>query len=526
MQLIEVDTKLHHWRLGGIDIYFILRGANRLDSSTATIEKLPNEVLLNVLEKFQDFKHILYNCLLVSKRWHDLTLPHLWHHFEFGVGERDQLRMLSHILSNESASSNEARNPNFSLVRSLFLNVNLKGEVVNSPRRCQQIANAIIQFNQFVRFCTGLRSLRMSIYIFIETDALRSQWELLQESNTLIVDLVQVVATRKYDELFLDIPQRRWQFDDGLSGIHRQFVGMLSGQVTRLHLHENASLVWPWFSPLSRLRRLNFENNGNPGQVVLAKFWDTIAKFRLEELSLSGITFPRGRKFKKWNSLRLIHLNQFNDVEGACATILQSFPNLRSLRLNNPINLPSTYTAVPIEKVVCTGLQQVTFTRCRAQENVISLIAKACPFLEVCMPPSNASDSDIITLINSCRFLTTLLIDGCTSLTSVSIKYIPRADRLRSLLFDLEQVVHLNEECIIALAENCPDLHRRGCRILPMGEKNERRQRVMVRQKLPGDARYKRWLMRFIEGAQDGPYLERVVFNIDEIRMEIEDAWV
>jgi len=140
------------------------------------------------------------------------------------------------------------------------------------------------------------------------------------------------------------------------------------------------------------------------------------------------------------------------------------------------------------------------------------------------MPPDNASDEDIITLIDSCRSLTTLLIDCCTDLTSTGIASLPRAKRLRSLMFNFQHLVYLDEECIFALAENCVDLHSRGCRIATMGQKNEKFQRVMVREKLPGTARFKRWFIRFVAWRPDGPYLNRIVFDIDELRRELDGS--
>ena len=104
----------------------------------------------------------------------------------------------------------------------------------------------------------------------------------------------------------------------------------------------------------------------------------------------------------------------------------------------------------------------------------------------------------------------------------MGIASLPRAKRLRSLMFNFQHLVYLDEECIFALAENCVDLHSRGCRIATVGQKNEKFQRVMVREKLPGTARFKRWFIRFVACRPDGPYLNRIVFDIDEIRNEMD----
>jgi hypothetical protein len=414
---------------------------------------------------------------------------------------------------------------NFSLIRSLTLYVHLRGERVSSIDRCQEIYRIIRQYVDLLAICAGVRNLRVALHPFVESDAHHSVWEALQTNNITIMSLVQTISLREYPELFLDISQQSFHFEEGLWDIYQHYIDIIGGQVTKLHLCESAAQMWPWFTTFRRLRKLNFENTGTPEERNLSNFWDTISKFPLEELCLSGITFPRERKFKRWQkSLRQINLNRFNDVEGACSIILQSFPNLHSLRLHNSNSLPSTNTSIPIKEIVCNNLRTVIFTHCRPQKNVISQIAEACPLLQVCMPPNNASDGDIIKLIDSCQFLTTLAIDCCTNLTSASIRYIPRAERLRSLLFNFEHFVELDEECIRALAENCPNLHSRGCRVSTMGEKNERLQRIAIREKLSGTARYKRWLLRFITWAQDGPHLQRVTVDIDSIRRERDEV--
>jgi hypothetical protein len=138
------------------------------------------------------------------------------------------------------------------------------------------------------------------------------------------------------------------------------------------------------------------------------------------------------------------------------------------------------------------------------------------------MAPDNASDSDIITLINSCHFLTSLMVDSCKELTSISFLHFPHAARLRSFMFDVEQLSSLDEKCIFAFAENCPDLHSRRFRISTMGEKNEKFQRMAVRDKLSGSARFKRWFLRFITWGEDGPYFQRISVDIDNIRREVK----
>lgn len=490
-----------------------------VSETNATVDDLPNEVLFNILERFQDDKPLLNKCLTVSKRWYDIALPQLWYHFEFGIYHESQTRMLNRLMSIRDKC------PNFSLIRSLTLYVHLRGRIVRSIGRCQEITEIITKYVDLLRICPGVRSLRIALHPFVESDAHPSVWETLQTSNITTMLLVQTITQREYSELFFDISQEKFHYEEGLWDIYQHYIDIIGGQVTKLHLCESAAEMWPWFNTFRRLRTLNLDNTGNPGEKTLSKFWDAISKFPLEELTLSGITFPRQRKFKKWqNSLRMINLNRFNDIEGACSTILQSFPNLHSLRLHNSNSLANTNTSIPIEEIVCNNLRIVVFTRCRPQENIISQIAEACPLLQVCMPPNNASDSDIIKLIDSCQFLTNLSINYCTNLTSASIHYIPRAERLRSLLFNIEHFVVLDEACIRALAENCPDLHSRRCRFSTMGEKNERLQRIAVREKLSGTARYKRWLLRFIAWAQDGPHFQNVTVDIDSIRRETDEV--
>ena len=491
-----------------------------VSEARATINDLPNEVLFNILERFQDDKSFLSNCLIVSKRWYDIALAQLWYNIEFGIYNRYQTRTLKQLFAIEPSS------PNFRLVRNLELYIDLQAEMVTSSNRCQEIAETIKLYIELLRVCTGVRSLRISLHPFKDSDAHHSVWQELQVSNTIIVDLVHMASTREYSDFFLDISQPPYYFDEALSGIYQYYTQALGGQVTELHISESAALKWSWLAPLRRLRRLQFDNTGNPGEEPLARFWDTIAKLPLENLELSGITFPSGRRFKKWGkSLRMINLNRFTDIEGTCSSILQSFPNLDTLRLHNSHPLPSTRTNhVPIKRVACVNLRTAVFTQCRPQKNIISQIAKACPLLQVCMSPNNASDSDIITLIDSCQFLTTLSIDCCTNLTGASIHYVHRAERLRSFLFNFEHLNLLDEESIFALAENCPDLHNRGCRISTVGAKNERMQRIAVRSKLSGDARFKRWLLRNISWAVVGPYFRRFQIDIDSIRKERNEA--
>jgi hypothetical protein len=160
-----------------------------------------------------------------------------------------------------------------------------------------------------------------------------------------MMDLVQVAASKEYAELFLDVAQSKWRFEESLSSDLEQYIHALQGQITRLHVSETASTVWSWFRPLTRLKRIDFENMGNPGEEALAKFWNTLAQFPLEELKLAGINFPRVTKFKNWQTLRSIRLNQFGDVEGACSTILRTFPNLHTLAFNNPSAATSASSA-------------------------------------------------------------------------------------------------------------------------------------------------------------------------------------
>jgi len=376
------------------------------------------------------------------------------------------------------------------------------------------------QFIQLLDSCPNVRELRINLHPFLESNAHRSIWPDLQALNFLIDELVDFASSREYSDVFLDVPQPQWQFEEGLSNTYRYYIQSFGRQITRLNICETASLAWEWLKPLTKLRRLTFQNKGAPGEDAVSQFWDTIGKFPLEELTLWGVNFPRKRKFKSWRYLRTIILNQFYDVEGACSTILQSFPDLRRLGLHNPIVLPSIDTSVPVKKVVCAKLRTIEFTRCKPQKDVLSLIAKSCPHLQVCSPPDNASDHDIIAIIDSCRFLSTLSIDGCTNLTSVSIRSLPRIRRLRSVLFHTRHLEYLDERCILALVDNCPDLHSRGCRIAVVGEKVETFQRVKVRGILPGTGRYKRWLLRFAKWEQYGPLFQRITIDIDEIRKE------
>jgi F-box-like len=525
MQLWEIESALRSSVEGLREkpiVSLILENVSRV-----TINELPLEILFNILEKVQDNKRLLFNCLTVCKQWREVALHHLWYHFEFGLapGHRSHLEILKRIIDPESLSAGEIpgeNSQNFERVRSLALFIHLGGDRISTKTHSAEVEQALALFTSFLKKCQKLRSLRITVSPFVESDVDRSLREGLSAKNELMMELIKAVAEREYSELFFEFPLHAVHFEPSQVETYRQYIQHLGPQVTRLHLCDDAATVWPTLAGLKNLRRLDFRHTGNSGEDNLAKFWDTIGRFRLEELALAYITFPRNRKFKNWDSLRSIRLNQFNDVEGTCPILLRSFPNLRSLALHNPPNNFSTVDpSYPIGKIVCTNLRKVVFTRCRPQKNILSQIAKACPHLDVCMPPDNASDEDVITLIDSCKFLTTLLIDGCRDLTSTSIHYISRAKRLRSLLYNFEHLVSLDEECIITLAKKCPDLHSRGCRVATVGEKNEKYQRILVRDRLSGSARFKRWLLRFIIWTPEGPFLSRFSFDIERIREEI-----
>jgi F-box-like len=471
MQLIEIKDE-SHWELEGSQNDNI--DTNKVVIETAaTINHLPNEVLFNVFDNLLDDKPLLSNCLTVSKRWYDLALPLLWHEFQFDIHLRRQLRQLDCLLSVQE-------NPGFLLVRNLTLNVNLRGERVTSSDRCQEIANTIRQYIEFLRVSTGIQNLRLGLQPFVEMDAHQSRWQELEANNSIIMELVDFAATRKYSELFLDVQQPKWQFEEGNSDIYRHYVEALGPQITRLHLCETASEIWPWLTSLRRLRRLHLENMGNANEESLTKFWDTIARFPLEELNLAGVTFPQEREFKKWRSIRMIILNQFNNVEGTCSRILESFPNLRFLSLNNANNLHCGNSFFPFKEIVTPNLRPPNFNHCRPQQGIISLIAQSVPNLEMCLPPDNASDSDIVTLIDCCPFLRILQVDGCYNITRKSIQYMPNAKRLQSLKVNADQLLFLDKDCILTLTENCPDLHSREFRVSTMGEENEKIRRILV----------------------------------------------
>lgn len=490
--------------------------------SPLAISNLPNEVLSNVLEKLQDEKAVLYNCLFVAKRWYEVAVRHLWYNLRFSLIARGQLRMLNRLTPSTSSPLEDV-NPHFSLVRHLEIYIDLCGERVNSADRCAEIKETIMRYIEILRNCPSVRFLRLSLHPFTQANANDVQWEELERNNSLIDELVCTAASREYSEIFLDIAKPKYFFEEGYSTILQNYVEMLGPQVTSLRFCEGATPIWQWFGPLRQLRRLDAEILGSPTEDELSKFWDAISVIPLEELNLSGVSLPRNRQFKNWISLRTIRLNQFSDVQYATSTILQSFPNLRSVAFHNPNNLPSKDTPCPITKVICTKLRTISFTRCSPQENIISLIARYCPLLQACMPPNNTSDGDIITLIDSCPGLNTLLIDSCPKLTSTAIGHMGRAHHLRSVLFNIEHVVFFTQECIYALAKNCPDLHSRSCRVDTGKGEDERLQRNMVIEKLPGNVAYRKWLLSFMEKEHSftpGGSLQRIILDIDGIRKE------
>src|ERR1700733_13350209 len=65
-----------------------------------TIEDLPNEVLFNIFEKLQDNKTTLCQCLLVSKRWYNLSVHHVWAELEF-IGDKKSTQLLRNVVPDE-----------------------------------------------------------------------------------------------------------------------------------------------------------------------------------------------------------------------------------------------------------------------------------------------------------------------------------------------------------------------------------------------------------------------------------------
>jgi hypothetical protein len=57
-----------------------------------------------------------------------------------------------------------------------------------------------------------------------------------------------------------------------------------------------------------------------------------------------------------------------------------------------------------------------------------------------------------------------------------------------------------------------------------MGEKNEKLQRIKVRDKLRGSATFKRWVLRFIGWVQEGP-IYGITVDIDRMRNELMEVY-
>jgi F-box-like len=524
MQLKEIEDEESHWRLeGNVPKQIRMLTFIPVTSAPTTVDALPNEVIFNIFEKLQevDRNRDLYHCLFVSKRWSNLALPLIWQEFEFHLAHPNQIRLIDRFLENPECRAH------LQFVRSLSLYISLRGDRVLSYQRCCDICDSVEQFVKLLSACTGLQSLRLKLQTFVESSCHPLFWDRLETANASIKELVRVASLQKYSQLSLHIDQPLWSMEDGVSEISAEYVEALGPQTTRLHLSENASQAWQWLKSSPRIRSLRFDNTASDAEAALTPFWGAIKELPLEELTLSRVTFPpKTRRFPNWHNLRRITLNQFNDVEGTCATILSSFPNLFAVSLNNPLNFQPPATTTPIPQIVCTNLRVVVFTQCRTQKSLTAAIAKVCPNIRVFMPPTNANDADIITLIDHCPFLDTLSIDYCHNLTSVSFHYIPRANRLRSFKFHVDHFMYFDEECIFALASSCPDLHSRGCRIQPgssLGEKNEKSQRMIVRERLRGSASFKRWVLRFIGWIPEGPALHFITFDIDQMRAEMVD---
>ena len=494
MHLMEVDSP-PHWSSEGMPFEKATPIDDAAEDGKTDIDKLPNEVLFNIFEKLQDDKSLLFNCLCLQRRWYNLALPHLWNHFEFSLGNKRDLRQLQQLVTDEhvsmcfSGEQIETINPNFTLVRSLFLSVNLCGERINDAHDCAGVSRTINKFITLLKSCTNMRYLRLDVRPFLPINASIAAWPTLANNNALLLELVQQAGVGAYGSFFLDASLPKWQYEESSSLQIRAYLKLLAPQITRLHLVDTASTAWSSIEPFSRLRSLEFENIGNAGTEACSAFWDVLESMPLEDLGLSSLIFPRYRKFENWQNLRSLRLNQFGEIEATVSKVLSSFPNLRTVAFHNPLHTTENTPVNAMTDIACVSLRKIVFTHCRAQPYLLSHIAKACPQLQICMPPDNASDLDIVTLIDYCPNLTVLLIDCCTDLTSVSIQHIPRAERLRSLLFNFQHLFSLDEECILALAENCPDLRSRGFRIATMDYKNEKHERVLVREHLSGEPR-------------------------------------
>ena len=497
-----------------------------IESKISFEDDVPNEVLYNILEPLQDNKGLMFKCLTVSKRWHRIAVRLLWYELEFWLRQESGPEAMKKLVGKHIPDeTTEGSLDPFTMVRRLSLYVELNNFTSIADYSLQMLETLEL-FVCLLKACPKLNFLRLRILPIPHDD----RWGgLIKQWNTAIDELVQLAASKPTpSELILDIAQLKYQWNPFVRGTLAPYVEKLNKKITRLHLCEDAKDIVPWFGWFTGLRRLDITNTGFNGASGLSAFWDAIEQLQLDELNLGGLEFPRSREFKNWKSLQAIRLNEFLDVEGACYKILSSFPNLRAVAFSHPSMQKtdkSQYTPLPLTDltVACTNLRSFTFTHCKTQPELLAIVAKSCPHIQMCAPPDNASDNDLITLIDNCHFLTTLLIDGCTDLTGLSIHYIPRAERLRSLLFKFEQLVYLDEECIFALAEKCPDLHSRGFRASAMDPKNEKMQRSMVREWLQGTATFKRWFLRFMEWQQEGPYLQRVHFNIDAIREDMAD---
>jgi hypothetical protein len=435
-----------------------LAGTRRVEKTGSNC--LPNEVFFNIFEKIQDDKALLFSCLNVQKRWYHLALPHLWHHFEFSISSKQNIRKLNQLVTDEHLAmhlsgeiDHSLINPNFTLVRSLFLSINICGARVNDRHESELLSVSIKKFIILLTSCTDVRYLGLDIRPFCPINASIAAWRALEGANGSLLELIQCAAAREYTTLYLDVSIQKWQYDAKTSDQIQRYLRCLARHTTRLHLVDRASSSWSSIAPLLRLRRLEFENVGSPSIEACAAFWDVVESLSLEELALTGFSFPHDRTFPKWQqTLKSLRFNHFSETEETVSKILTSFPNLRTLAFHNPLSSTIDNSAVANTQIACVNLRKIVFTHCRAQRNLLSQIAKACPQLQICMPPDNASDLDIVTLIDYCPNLTALLIDSCTELTSISIHHIPRAERLRSLLFNIHHLFSLDEECTPQLA--------------------------------------------------------------------------
>jgi hypothetical protein len=71
------------------------------------------------------------------------------------------------------------------------------------------------------------------------------------------------------------------------------------------------------------------------------------------------------------------------------------------------------------DKIVCTGLRTVWWTKSSAPERVVSVVAAVCPVIQSISPPQNVTNEDLISLFQSSKHVFEIWLTDCPQITEL-----------------------------------------------------------------------------------------------------------